>query len=48
MASRIAQLAMIDTLIAALALADYERALATIGKMFNVLSAKRVKRPSSV
>ena len=42
MTSRIAQLAVIDTLIAALALADYDRALATIDKTFDVLSSKRV------
>ena len=42
MTSRIAQLAIIDTLIAALALADYDRAVATIGKTFDVLSTKRV------
>lgn len=42
MTSRIAQLAVIDTLIAALALADYDRALDTIDKTFDVLSVKRV------
>ncbi|MDP1732470.1 MAG: MurR/RpiR family transcriptional regulator [Devosia sp.] len=42
MTSRIAQLAIIDTLIAALALADYDRAVATIGRTFDVLSTKRV------
>ncbi|MET0437012.1 MAG: MurR/RpiR family transcriptional regulator [Devosia sp.] len=42
MTSRIAQLAVIDTLIAALALADYDRAVATIDKTFDVLSVKRV------
>jgi DNA-binding MurR/RpiR family transcriptional regulator len=42
MTSRIAQLAIIDALIAALALADYDRAVATIGKTFDVLSTKRV------
>lgn len=42
MTSRIAQLAVIDTLIAALALSDYDRAVATIDKTFDVLSAKRV------
>jgi len=41
MTSRIAQLAIIDTLIAALALASYDRAVDTINKTFNVLSAKR-------
>lgn len=42
MTSRIAQLAVIDTLIAALALADYERSVAIIDKTFDVLSVKRV------
>lgn len=42
MTSRIAQLAIIDTLIAALALADYDRAVNTIGRTFDVLSTKRV------
>lgn len=42
MTSRIAQLAVIDALIAALALADYDRAVHTIGKTFDVLSTKRV------
>ena len=42
MTSRIAQLAIIDTLIAGLALADHDRATATIAKTFDVLSAKRV------
>tara|TARA_R110002020_G_scaffold19053_1_gene66100 strand:+ start:1956 stop:2828 length:873 start_codon:yes stop_codon:yes gene_type:complete len=42
MTSRIAQLAVIDALIAALALADYDRAVETIGKTFDVLSTKRV------
>jgi RpiR family carbohydrate utilization transcriptional regulator len=42
MTSRIAQLAVIDALIAALALADYDRAVATIEKTFDVLSTKRV------
>jgi RpiR family carbohydrate utilization transcriptional regulator len=42
MTSRIAQLAVIDTLIAALALADYDRSVATIDKTFDVLSVKRV------
>jgi DNA-binding MurR/RpiR family transcriptional regulator len=41
MTSRIAQLAVIDALIACLSLADYDKALATIGKTFDVLSAKR-------
>jgi RpiR family transcriptional regulator, carbohydrate utilization regulator len=42
MTSRIAQLAIIDTLIACLALADYDRAVATINKTFEVLATKRV------
>ena len=42
MTSRIAQLAIIDALIAALALADYDRAVGTIGRTFDVLSTKRV------
>lgn len=42
MTSRIAQLAIIDALIAALALADYERALETLRKTFDVLSTKRI------
>lgn len=42
MTSRIAQLAVIDALIAALALADYDHAVETIGKTFEVLSTKRV------
>ena len=42
MTSRIAQLAIIDALIAALALADYDRAVDTIGRTFDVLSTKRV------
>jgi DNA-binding MurR/RpiR family transcriptional regulator len=41
MTSRIAQLAIIDALIACLSLADYDKALATIDKTFDVLSAKR-------
>lgn len=41
MTSRIAQLAIIDALIACLSLADYDKALATIGKTFDVLSSKR-------
>ena len=41
MTSRIAQLAIIDALIACLSLADYEKALATIGKTFDVLASKR-------
>jgi len=42
MTSRIAQLAIIDALIAALALADYDRSVATIERTFDVLSTKRV------
>ncbi|CAH1678489.1 RpiR family transcriptional regulator [Hyphomicrobiales bacterium] len=41
MTSRIAQLAVIDALIACLSLADYDNALATISKTFDVLSTKR-------
>ena len=41
MTSRIAQLAIIDALIACLSLADYDKAVATIGKTFDVLSTKR-------
>lgn len=41
MTSRIAQLCVIDTLIAALALADYERATTTLRDTFDVLSLKR-------
>lgn len=41
MASRIAQLAIVDALIASLALADYERAVSTIRHTFDVLSVKR-------
>jgi RpiR family carbohydrate utilization transcriptional regulator len=42
MTSRIAQLAVIDALIACLALADYDRSVATIKKTFDVLATKRV------
>lgn len=42
MTSRIAQLAIVDALIACLALADYERATQTIARTFDVLSTKRV------
>jgi RpiR family transcriptional regulator, carbohydrate utilization regulator len=42
MTSRIAQLATIDALIAALALADYDRAVDTIERTFEVLATKRV------
>lgn len=41
MTSRIAQLAIIDALIACLSLADYDKTVATIGKTFDVLSTKR-------
>jgi len=41
MTSRIAQLAIVDALIACLSLADYERAVDTIAKTFEVLSIKR-------
>lgn len=42
MTSRIAQLAVVDTLIACLALADYDRSVATINSTFEVLTSKRV------
>jgi RpiR family carbohydrate utilization transcriptional regulator len=42
MTSRIAQLAIIDALIAGLALADYSRSVSTINKTFEVLASKRV------
>ncbi|WP_245209336.1 MurR/RpiR family transcriptional regulator [Rhizobium sullae] len=41
MTSRIAQLAIVDALISCLALASYEKAIATINKTFDVLSIKR-------
>jgi RpiR family transcriptional regulator, carbohydrate utilization regulator len=41
MTSRIAQLAIVDALIAALALATYDKAVHTIAKTFDVLSMKR-------
>ncbi len=41
MTSRIAQLCVLDALIAALALADYDRATDTLKKTFDVLSLKR-------
>lgn len=41
MTSRIAQLAIVDALIACLALATYDRAVGTIAKTFDVLSTKR-------
>lgn len=42
MTSRIAQLAIVDALIACLALADYDRSVQTLAKTFDVLSTKRV------
>jgi len=42
MTSRIAQLAIVDALIACLALADYDRSVAAISRTFEVLSTKRV------
>jgi RpiR family transcriptional regulator, carbohydrate utilization regulator len=41
MTSRIAELCIVDTLNACLALATYERSLHTIGRTFDVLSTKR-------
>jgi RpiR family transcriptional regulator, carbohydrate utilization regulator len=41
MTSRIAQLCVVDALIAALALADHDRAVEVLNHTFNVLSAKR-------
>ncbi|WP_137680748.1 MurR/RpiR family transcriptional regulator [Aurantiacibacter suaedae] len=41
MTSRIAQLCVVDALIAALALADYDRSTETLKKTFDVLSIKR-------
>jgi len=41
MTSRIAQLAVVDTLIAAVALRTHDRAVATIEKTFEILAAKR-------
>ncbi|MFZ5746931.1 MAG: MurR/RpiR family transcriptional regulator [Pseudomonadota bacterium] len=41
MTSRIAQLCVVDTLIAALALKDYDRSIATLQSTFDVLSVKR-------
>jgi DNA-binding MurR/RpiR family transcriptional regulator len=41
MTSRIAQLCVVDALIAALALADYERSVETLKQTFDVLSIKR-------
>jgi len=42
MTSRIAQLAIVDTLISGLALADYSRSISTIQRTFEVLASKRV------
>ena len=42
MTSRIAQLAIVDTLISGLALADYSRSISTIKRTFEVLASKRV------
>ncbi|MEJ0037819.1 MAG: MurR/RpiR family transcriptional regulator [Gammaproteobacteria bacterium] len=42
MTSRIAQLCVVDALIAALALADYDRAVDTLQQTFEVLASKRV------
>lgn len=42
MTSRIAQLAIVDVLVACLALADYDRSVATLASTFDVLSTKRV------
>lgn len=41
MTSRLAQLAIIDALIACLALSDYDKSVATLRKTFDVLSLKR-------
>jgi DNA-binding MurR/RpiR family transcriptional regulator len=41
MTSRIAQLAIVDALIASLALATYDKSVDTIAKTFDVLSTKR-------
>ena len=41
MTSRLAQLAIIDTLIACLALSDYDKAVSTLRSTFDVLSTKR-------
>ena len=41
MASRIAQLCVVDALIAALAMADYDRSTTTLRETFDVLSIKR-------
>lgn len=42
MTSRIAQLAIVDALIACLALADYDRSVSTLARTFEVLATKRV------
>ena len=42
MTSRIAQLAIVDALISCVALKDYDRAVSTINKTFDVLSIKRI------
>jgi DNA-binding MurR/RpiR family transcriptional regulator len=42
MTSRIAQLSIVDALIAALALNDHDHAVATLDTTFNALSSKRV------
>ena len=41
MTSRLAQLAIIDVLIASLALTDYDRSVDTLRHTFDVLSIKR-------
>lgn len=41
MTSRLAQLAIIDALIACLALSDYDRSVETLRRTFDVLSLKR-------
>ncbi|MNL27091.1 hypothetical protein D3C87_1486590 [compost metagenome] len=41
MTSRLAQLAIVDTLIACLALSDYDKAVSTLRSTFDVLSNKR-------
>jgi DNA-binding MurR/RpiR family transcriptional regulator len=42
MTSRIAQLAIVDALIAVIALKTYDRAIATIARTFDVISTKRM------
>src|SRR5262249_24327416 len=44
MTSRIAQLAIVDALIACLALSTHDKAVATIAKTFDILSTKRFYR----